>query len=65
MTFREFLNTNPGVAVHLGQKKAHTTVRNKGTSIGRQLSAGKIKNPGSPAGLVSPFKPMSLGLGQK
>lgn len=42
------------------QSQAVRPVSNKGTSVGRMMSAGKVKSPARPVGLVSFNKPMTL-----
>lgn len=42
------------------QIKSVVPVRNKGTSVGRMMAAGKVLSPARPAGLTTPNKPMTI-----
>lgn len=72
MTFKEFLALDE-LTGHLGPvssgsqgsvigslNRLHRPVLNKGTSVSRLMSAGKVKNPARPAGLTSFNKPMTI-----
>lgn len=70
MTFREFLEaegafgqvkTGGGEIGPIRQMiKSVLPVKNKGTSVSRMMSAGKVKSPARPAGLTTPNKPLTL-----
>lgn len=68
MTFREFLNGQFGdvknvqglLDIHRMEKRLHTPVKKKGTSISRMMSAGKVKNATKPASLTSFKKPVKV-----
>lgn len=57
MTFKEFLN---GSLFDTGQISKPTVVPKRGTTVGRALSAGKVKSPSRPVGIHSLSKPMII-----
>lgn len=65
MKFKDFLQETGilGQSIlspHRAEKRMHTPVRNKGTTVSRMMSAGKVKSPSRPVGIISPTKPMTI-----
>lgn len=72
MRFREFflaqelqghlgsVQASSGLPAFQNQIKMHKPVTNKGTSVGRLMAAGKVKNPARPVSFTTPNKPMTV-----